>query len=272
MLGKKIQQLRRDNGLSQEELASKLTISRQAISKWELGESMPDTENVVQLSKLFKVTTDYRLNDDYKYETKKVVDEQVLESKPDNIDERSLDKSFNLKKYIKKHKVWIITIASAVVLAVFAALVMLFLARTNYVLIYHNSPDSSEVFKLLSDNGIKTRLEYGDIFVSENIVEVVQLIIRENGFIPVGGYGHAVDYIQVAEDIKERITQLPQIDDALVTIKDRSVSVVLIIANDEKPPDTEIISIYKLIGIDFPLWYEIEISDSNLNYYTIDGD
>ena len=64
MLGKKIQQLRKDSGMSQEELASKLTISRQAISKWELGESMPDTENVVQLSKLFGVSTDYLLKDE----------------------------------------------------------------------------------------------------------------------------------------------------------------------------------------------------------------
>ena len=65
MLGEKIQRLRKVNGLSQEELASQLTVSRQAISKWELGESVPDTENVVQLSKLFGVSTDYLLNDEY---------------------------------------------------------------------------------------------------------------------------------------------------------------------------------------------------------------
>ncbi len=52
MLGEKIQRLRKEKGLSQEQLAAQLTISRQAISKWELGESMPDTENIVQLSKL----------------------------------------------------------------------------------------------------------------------------------------------------------------------------------------------------------------------------
>ena len=69
MLGSKIQRLRKDNGMSQEELASKLTISRQAISKWELGESMPDTENVVQLSKLFGVTTDFLLYDEYESES-----------------------------------------------------------------------------------------------------------------------------------------------------------------------------------------------------------
>lgn len=63
-LGDKIHQLRKASGMSQEELASQLTISRQAISKWELGESVPDTENVLQLSKLFGVSTDYLLNDD----------------------------------------------------------------------------------------------------------------------------------------------------------------------------------------------------------------
>lgn len=65
MLGEKIQRLRKEKGLSQEQLAAQLTISRQAISKWELGESMPDTENIVQLSKLFGVTTDYLLNDEF---------------------------------------------------------------------------------------------------------------------------------------------------------------------------------------------------------------
>jgi transcriptional regulator with XRE-family HTH domain len=64
-LGDKIHQLRKQSGMSQEELASQLTISRQAISKWELGESIPDTENVLQISKLFNVTTDYLLNDNY---------------------------------------------------------------------------------------------------------------------------------------------------------------------------------------------------------------
>jgi transcriptional regulator with XRE-family HTH domain len=64
-LGEKIHQLRKARGLSQEELAGQLTISRQAISKWELGETVPDTENIVQLSKIFCVSTDYLLSDEY---------------------------------------------------------------------------------------------------------------------------------------------------------------------------------------------------------------
>jgi transcriptional regulator with XRE-family HTH domain len=65
MLGEKIHRLRKSKGLSQEALAGQLTVSRQAVSKWELGESVPDTENVVQLSKIFGVSTDYLLNDEY---------------------------------------------------------------------------------------------------------------------------------------------------------------------------------------------------------------
>ena len=69
MLGEKINQLRKGLGMSQEELAGQLTVSRQAVSKWELGDAMPDTENIVQLSKLFGVSTDYLLHDEYESDT-----------------------------------------------------------------------------------------------------------------------------------------------------------------------------------------------------------
>lgn len=57
--------LRKKAGLSQEELAEKLDVSRQAISRWEMGTAIPDSPNIKQLSKLFNVTADYLLNDDY---------------------------------------------------------------------------------------------------------------------------------------------------------------------------------------------------------------
>ena len=68
-LGEKILRLRKLSGMSQEELASQITVSRQAISKWELGESVPDTDNVVQICKLFNVSADYLLNDDIETDT-----------------------------------------------------------------------------------------------------------------------------------------------------------------------------------------------------------
>jgi len=64
-LSDKILKLRKSNDLSQEELAEKLNVSRQAISRWEMGSSQPDGSNILQLSKLFGVTSDYLLNDEY---------------------------------------------------------------------------------------------------------------------------------------------------------------------------------------------------------------
>ncbi len=59
--GEKLQALRKARGWSQEELATQINVSRQALSKWESGASVPDTENVIALSRLFGVTTDYLL-------------------------------------------------------------------------------------------------------------------------------------------------------------------------------------------------------------------
>ena len=59
--GEKLQALRKARGWSQEELATQINVSRQALSKWESGASVPDTENVVALSRLFGVSTDYLL-------------------------------------------------------------------------------------------------------------------------------------------------------------------------------------------------------------------
>lgn len=50
--------LRKEKGLSQEELADKLSVSRQAVSKWERGEALPDTDNLIRLAKLYNVSID----------------------------------------------------------------------------------------------------------------------------------------------------------------------------------------------------------------------
>ena len=54
-LGEKIQKLRKEKGLSQEALAEKVTVTRQTISKWELGQSTPDLDFIAQLSDIFNV-------------------------------------------------------------------------------------------------------------------------------------------------------------------------------------------------------------------------
>ena len=56
--------LRKKAGWSQEELAERLNVSRQSVSKWESAQSMPDIDKILQLSSLFSVTTDCLLKDE----------------------------------------------------------------------------------------------------------------------------------------------------------------------------------------------------------------
>ena len=57
----RIQHLRKSKGISQEELADKIGVSRQAVSKWESEQSTPDLEKVIVMSDFFGITTDYIL-------------------------------------------------------------------------------------------------------------------------------------------------------------------------------------------------------------------
>ena len=58
----RIQSLRKQKGMAQEELADKIGVSRQAVSKWESEQATPDLDKVVIMSEIFEVTTDYLLN------------------------------------------------------------------------------------------------------------------------------------------------------------------------------------------------------------------
>ncbi|MBQ8823325.1 MAG: helix-turn-helix transcriptional regulator [Lachnospiraceae bacterium] len=64
ILADKIMELRKKNGWSQEELAEKVHVSRQSVSKWEGAQSVPDLEKIILLSQIFGVSTDYLLKDD----------------------------------------------------------------------------------------------------------------------------------------------------------------------------------------------------------------
>ncbi|MBR5806257.1 MAG: helix-turn-helix transcriptional regulator [Oscillospiraceae bacterium] len=66
-LGAKLQSLRKQSGMSQETLAGQLGVSRQAVSRWELDISLPETENIIKLAKIFNVSFDYLLGDGEQY-------------------------------------------------------------------------------------------------------------------------------------------------------------------------------------------------------------
>ena len=64
LFSEKLRKLRKENGLTQEELADKLNVSRQAITKWESGDGIPDIENLKQISILFNTTIDELVKED----------------------------------------------------------------------------------------------------------------------------------------------------------------------------------------------------------------
>lgn len=68
ILADKIMNLRKQNNWSQEQLAEKMGVSRQSVSKWESGMSIPDLEKILKMSALFEVSTDYLLKDEIENE------------------------------------------------------------------------------------------------------------------------------------------------------------------------------------------------------------
>ena len=64
----RLQQLRKEKGMSQEELAEKMNVTRQAVSKWESAQTIPDVEKILAMSRLFGVTTDYLMKEELEAE------------------------------------------------------------------------------------------------------------------------------------------------------------------------------------------------------------
>ena len=80
MLSEKLYKLRKNSGLSQEQLAEQLNVSRQAISKWEQGTAVPESEKLITISNFFGVSVDYLLKEDTADTTNTTA--EVMEEKP----------------------------------------------------------------------------------------------------------------------------------------------------------------------------------------------
>ncbi len=61
--GEKLLKLRKSRNMSQEQLADRMCVTRQAVSRWELDETLPDSENVLKIADMFYVSAEYLLND-----------------------------------------------------------------------------------------------------------------------------------------------------------------------------------------------------------------
>ena len=90
-IGEKISALRREKGMSQDELSEKLDVSRQSVSKWESGKALPDSDKVLSLAELFGVSTDFLLRDTEEFIEEEAISEPVVEAtsipwtQPENI-------------------------------------------------------------------------------------------------------------------------------------------------------------------------------------------
>ena len=105
ILAEKIMSLRKQNGWSQEELAEQLDVSRQSVSKWESGTSIPDIEKIIKMSQLFYVSTDYLLKDDDEKNTEVAVyegNEHVDSGSQENVRQISMEFAAEYLELIKK--------------------------------------------------------------------------------------------------------------------------------------------------------------------------
>ena len=122
ILADKIIRLRKKNGWSQEELAEKMNVSRQAVSKWEGAQTIPDLGKILQLSSLFGVTTDYLLKDE-------IENEELTEDIPDVTVKRISIEEANKYLKLKKQASW--EIAFATFLCILSPITLILLAAAS---------------------------------------------------------------------------------------------------------------------------------------------
>ncbi len=134
ILADKIIRLRKKNGWSQEELAEKMKVSRQAVSKWEGAQAIPDLEKILMLSSLFGVTTDYLLRDELE-------DEEFTDENDGASGKRITLAQAN--EFLDWRKSASVRIATGTFLCIIAAIPLLVLAAASEVPAYHVSENAA---------------------------------------------------------------------------------------------------------------------------------
>lgn len=120
ILADKIMTLRKKAGWSQEELAGQLGVTRQSVSKWEGAQSVPDLDKVVQMSRLFGVSTDYLLKDEME-------DEEFVEAAEEEAPLRKVTME-QAARYLALRKACAPKIALAVAMCIVSPVVIILLA------------------------------------------------------------------------------------------------------------------------------------------------
>lgn len=118
ILADKIINERKKNGWSQEELADKLEVSRQAVSKWESAQSIQDLKRVIAMAQLFNVSTDYLLKDEFEQ-----TDENEVKEQTNDLRKVSMEDANAFMDFRHKHSVYM---AGFVALCIISAAPLLF--------------------------------------------------------------------------------------------------------------------------------------------------
>jgi len=125
ILADKIIKLRKQSAWSQEELAEKMNISRQSVSKWESANSIPDLNRIIMLAEIFDVTTDFLLKDEYE------TFDSVTESKEPSVTQITLEQAL---KYVENKMEMSSLISKGVMLCLCSVIPLFFflaMAETN---------------------------------------------------------------------------------------------------------------------------------------------
>lgn len=130
ILAEKIIRLRKKNGWSQEELAEKMEVSRQAVSKWEGAQTIPDIEKILMLSNLFGVTTDYLLKDE--------IEDEVFTDEDDRIAVKRVTLA-QANAFLAWRETAAVRIATGTFLCVIAVIPLLLLGAAVEAPAYHLS-------------------------------------------------------------------------------------------------------------------------------------
>lgn len=133
ILADKIVSLRKKAGWSQEELAEQLGVTRQSVSKWEGAQSVPDMDKVVQMSRLFGVTTDYLLKDEIEEQAAALVEESPL---------RRVTMA-QAADYLTRRKAAAPKVAFAVLLCVISPVTLLLLSAMSEAQRFHISENAA---------------------------------------------------------------------------------------------------------------------------------
>ncbi len=135
ILADKIVPLRKKAGWSQEELAEQLGVTRQSVSKWEGAQSIPDMDKVVQMSRLFGVTTDYLLKDELEEQTAAPVEEESSPLRRVTMAQAA--------EYLTRRKAAAPKVAFAVLLCVISPVTLLLLSAMSEAQRFHISENAA---------------------------------------------------------------------------------------------------------------------------------